>query len=85
MEQVRHRRQRHSLPDGRRSDGLRYYSRHGTDMECYALWVDLGNYPTGTPVADAVDSVYECTETRAIECHDDEFKSAARRLRLVVH
>lgn len=77
--------QRHTLPDGRRPDGLRYNSRHGTDMECYALWVDLGNYPTGTPIADAVESVYECTETRAIECHDHEFKRAARRLRLVVH
>lgn len=54
-------------------------------MECYALWVDLGNYPTGTPIADAAESVYERTETRAIACHDDELKRAAHRLRLVVH
>ena len=77
--------QRHTLPDGRRPDGLRYNSRHGTDMECYALWVDLGNYPAGTPIADAVESVYERSETRAIEWHDDELKRAAHRLRLVVH
>ena len=54
-------------------------------MECYALWVDLGNYPTGTPIVDAVESVYDCTETRAIECQDDELKRAAHMLRLVVH
>lgn len=58
--------QRHVLPDGRRPDGVRYNSRHGSDMECYALWVDLGNYPTGTPIADAVESAYTCTETRTV-------------------
>ncbi|MEE6286899.1 hypothetical protein V2J52_04430 [Georgenia sp. MJ173] len=60
-------------------------SRHGTEMECYALWVDLGNYPTGTPIKDAVGSAYTCTATRAIECHDTVLQQAARRLRLVVH
>lgn len=77
--------QRHVLPDGRRPDGVRYNSRHGSDMECYALWVDLGNYPTGTPIADAVESAYTCTETRTVQCHDEALQTAAGRLRLVVH
>lgn len=77
--------QRLTLPDGRRPDGVRYGSRHGIDLTCYALWVDLGSHPEGTDINAAVQDAYVIETSFDIELSDRELVRSARSLQLTVH
>lgn len=71
---------RTTLPTGAQPIGLRYPSRHGTNLECYALWVDLDRYGPATPVSDAVQTQYRMGRSGAIEATDKDLHTAAELL-----
>lgn len=77
--------QRLTLPDGTRPDGIRYGSRHGVNLLCFALWIDLGAYPAGTPVVRAAGEDYAVAETSPIEANEPALNEAARALQLTIH
>lgn len=75
--------QRARLPGGRTADGVRYPSRHGVDLECFALWVDLDPQPAGTPAMRAVEARFSESSCEPIEVSDEDLQGAARSLGLV--
>lgn len=77
--------QRLVLPGGGVPAGVTYTSRHGVNLKCFALWVDLGDYPSGTPVLEATSNDYSVDETYSIEATDDALLAAAKALHLMVH
>lgn len=77
--------QRLVLPDEGVLAGVKYSSRHGVNLQCFALWVDLGDYPAGTPVVEATSNDYGLDETSSIEANDDALIEASKALQLVVH
>lgn len=75
---------RTTLSTGERPIGLLYPSRHGTDLHCYALWVDLDRYGPVTIVSDAVESEYRVTRSDEIDRSDMNLHEAARLLGVTV-
>lgn len=71
---------RTTLPTGVRPIGLRYPSRHGTDLDCYALWVDLDRHGPATPISDAVQTEYRMGYSRTIDYTDNDLQAAAELL-----
>lgn len=57
--------------------GLLYYSKHGVDIPCYALWVDLDRYGPGTSIQQAVMKEYEVVRRSEITQHDADLQQAA--------
>lgn len=76
---------RQRMPDGRTPAGVRYASRHGVDLHAYALWVDLGAHPPGTPVPSAVSSVVVPEHSMPIRADDPALLHAARTLGITAH
>lgn len=75
---------RTTLSTGERPVGLRYPSRHGNNLACYALWVDLDRYGPATPISDAVEAEYQVHQSWTIERTDDDLLEAARLLGIAV-
>lgn len=71
---------RTTLPTGGRPIGLRYPSRHGTNLDCYALWVDLDRYGPSTPISDAVQTEYRMGHSGTIDYTDKDLQAAAELL-----
>lgn len=76
---------RTSLPGGEVPIGLKYSSRHGGEVECYALWIDLDLYGPAVDVASAVAGEYLVGSTAAIDGDDPDLTAAASLLGLAVH
>lgn len=74
---------RQTLADGSIPAGIRYVSRHGTDLTAYALWVDLAKFPPSTTVSEAV-STRITARTATFEARDPDYCWAAQVLGLRV-
>ena len=55
------------------------------DLHAYALWVDLGAHPPGTPVPSAVSSVVVPEHSTPIRADDAALLHAARTLGITAH
>lgn len=71
---------RTTLPTGARPIGLRYPSRHGTNLDCYALWIDLDQYGPATLISDAVQTRYRIGYSETINHTDKDLQAAAELL-----
>lgn len=70
------------LADGSMPIGITYPSRHGTDLQCYALWVDLDRYGPEVAVSDAVGAEYKVRSSDPIELTDSALLRAQKHLSL---
>ncbi|WP_157697095.1 RES family NAD+ phosphorylase [Brachybacterium avium] len=75
---------RTTLPSGELPIGLRYSSRHGQEVGCYALWVDLDRFGPAEDVVDAVATEYEAGRDTVIDANDRDLRAAASLLDLKV-
>lgn len=73
------------LADGSLPAGIVYPSRHGTDLQCYALWVDLDRHGPDVTVAEAVATEYEVLSHDPLELTDPALRTARRRLGIHLH
>lgn len=71
---------RTTLPTGGSPIGLRYPSRHGTNLDCYALWIDLNRHGPATPIRDAVQTEYRMGHSGTIDDTDTDLQAAAELL-----
>lgn len=76
---------RTTLPSGELPIGLRYSSRHGGEVECYALWVDLDRFGPAESVSDAVATEYDAGRTAEIAGDDPDLEAAASLLDVKVY
>ena len=70
------------LADGSLPVGIAYPSRHGADLQCYALWVDLDRHGPEVAIAEAVATEYKVLSQEAIELTDTALRTAQKRLGL---
>jgi hypothetical protein len=73
------------LADGSEPLGIRYASRHGTDLQCWAAWVPLLGETRQEAVSSLVAAYVSVLDESDISSQDDDLKSAARVLGLRCH
>lgn len=73
------------LDDGSRPAGVRYTSKHGGDLPCWAVWVDLGGVNTHKDVGEIIAAHAREYSRSPIELSDSDFLWAARSLGLTAH
>lgn len=72
------------LDSGELPIGMKYSSRHGGEIECYALWIDMDRFGPATSISSAVATEYTVDRSHAIGADDEDLVRAADLLGLKV-
>lgn len=73
------------LDDGSIPAGIRYVSRHGGELSCWAVWVDLGGLTNPDDVKPLVALHIDEVNRVPIEASDADFRWAAKSLGVNPH